>query len=268
MSKRIDSEKLKPSQFPLISFASRGTLLHETPPFEAWLKAFLQHQQISFSQEEVDEAILQAVSEMNREAEESEFNESSFTLLEKVMTRFLGESFAEKKSSIVELYQASQKFVIPKFVVDVLQSLKERGFRLCIISNEHKELVEVLRLYHLLDLFEAVILAEEVGVAKPNPEIFKLAAEDLDVEISQVLHIGDLYSHDVVAAQKAGAKAVLYDPLEYQAKSVLRGMKRSDEASSEKVVSFDELRKNRFWSQAIVIHKFEELTDLLVGGVE
>ena len=58
-----------------------------------------------------------------------------------------------------------------------------------------------------------VLDSEVVGVAKPDPEIFRLALDALDVPAGGgVLHVGDSLRYDVAGALAAGLQPVHMDP--------------------------------------------------------
>ena len=96
----------------------------------------------------------------------------------------------------------------------VLSALRERGFRLGVISNADGRIASLLKDSGLAHFFGVVIDSHVVGVEKPDPRIFQLAIEQLETPAAQTLFIGDLYSADVVGAQRAGLQAVLLDVLD------------------------------------------------------
>jgi putative hydrolase of the HAD superfamily len=53
--------------------------------------------------------------------------------------------------------------------------------------------------------------AEGLGVAKPDPQAFRRVCAELGIARDSVLHVGDLYEVDVVAARTAGLAAVHLD---------------------------------------------------------
>jgi len=55
--------------------------------------------------------------------------------------------------------------------------------------------------------FELVIMSNEVGLLKPDPEIFELALEILDAQPTQVLYVDDL-AENVEAARQLGMSAL------------------------------------------------------------
>lgn len=63
---------------------------------------------------------------------------------------------------------------------------------------------------------EVVLDSAVVGVAKPDPEIFRIALERLGVPAGQeVLHVGDSLRYDVAGALAAGIRPVHLDPYGY-----------------------------------------------------
>lgn len=54
----------------------------------------------------------------------------------------------------------------------------------------------------------AVLVSSEIGRGKPNPAIFRAAAEIFGVPVSSALMIGDNYDKDIVGAKDAGARAI------------------------------------------------------------
>lgn len=56
----------------------------------------------------------------------------------------------------------------------------------------------------------AVVFSSDLGVAKPDPAMFRKAAAGLGVAVEEMLHIGDLEPTDIAGALGVGAAAVLY----------------------------------------------------------
>ena len=56
--------------------------------------------------------------------------------------------------------------------------------------------------------FDVVIVSEEVQLRKPQPEIFRKAADRLDVQAGESIFIGDNPKADVIGAKNAGMKAI------------------------------------------------------------
>ena len=85
---------------------------------------------------------------------------------------------------------------------EILASLRERGFRLAVVSNFDQRLHAVLGHLGLREHFEHVILSSETGSDKPDPRIFRRALELMDVAAAEALHVGD------EPAKDGGAEAI------------------------------------------------------------
>ena len=59
------------------------------------------------------------------------------------------------------------------------------------MSNFDTRLRPILKELKLTDLFDSIVISAEVGVEKPNPEIFLLACEQLQVAPAEAVVLGD-----------------------------------------------------------------------------
>jgi putative hydrolase of the HAD superfamily len=94
----------------------------------------------------------------------------------------------------------------------VLEDFRRRGFRLAVVSNSNGTVAALLGSLGLADRVDAIIDSGAVGVEKPDPKIFGHAAAAIGVLPEEAVHVGDLYSVDVVGARAAGCQAILLDP--------------------------------------------------------
>ena len=96
-----------------------------------------------------------------------------------------------------------QELTIIPGTVDVLQSLKDKGFRLGIVSNHRAWLPEFLKEIGLTPFFETIVVSDIVGVEKPDTRIMKIALDNMKLKASSCLYIGD-HPFDVLCAKNAG----------------------------------------------------------------
>ena len=87
---------------------------------------------------------------------------------------------------------------------EVVRELAKK-YPLTIISNGFKE-VQYYKFAHsgLAECFAHTIISEEVGINKPQPEIFQIALEKNNVTADEAIMIGDSYSSDIQGAKNAG----------------------------------------------------------------
>jgi len=60
--------------------------------------------------------------------------------------------------------------------------------------------------------FQAVVISEEAGVAKPDPRIFAPALQKIGVEAAEVLYVGDSVTSDMAAARNARMDFCWFNP--------------------------------------------------------
>lgn len=56
--------------------------------------------------------------------------------------------------------------------------------------------------------FDLMLFSDELGVRKPSPKIFQMAARKFQIEPREIVHIGDNLKSDVWGARNAGFKAI------------------------------------------------------------
>jgi putative hydrolase of the HAD superfamily len=93
----------------------------------------------------------------------------------------------------------------------VLKELSLLGIRLGVISNFDRRLYDVLLHLGVQEAFEHVIISSEVGSQKPAARIFLEAARRFDVDVHEILHVGDDPESDFAGARAAGLRALLVD---------------------------------------------------------
>ena len=94
-------------------------------------------------------------------------------------------------------------FIYPD-VIASLAALKKRKMRMAVISNWDDRLRVLLESLELAHEFEVIIVSAEVGFTKPSPEIFRSAAEALQLPPEDILHVGDSEKEDHQGALAAG----------------------------------------------------------------
>lgn len=93
-----------------------------------------------------------------------------------------------------------------------LQALRARGIRLALVSNTMRTpgatLRRLLAGYGLLDLFACTVFSDEVGIRKPDPEIFLRALRGAGGEPETAVHVGDDETLDVEGARVARMRVI------------------------------------------------------------
>ena len=89
-----------------------------------------------------------------------------------------------------------------------LQSWREQGLRLAVVSNFDQRLDGLLAGLGLSPWIEQVVISSRAGAAKPSAQPFHQALEALELTAEQVWHVGDS-PEDVAGAAAAGIRCLL-----------------------------------------------------------
>lgn len=117
----------------------------------------------------------------------------------------------DRVAAAVEMrLEYTRNFIIPRpGVLETLSALRDGGFRVGLISNCTEEVSRLWNSTPFASLFDVAILSFEVGMAKPDPRIYGLAAERLGVEARDCLYVGDGSDGELSGASGVGMTAVL-----------------------------------------------------------
>lgn len=89
--------------------------------------------------------------------------------------------------------------------LDVLRGLKASGYALGLLTNgfaeTHREKIAILQIG---ELFDAIFIADEVGMLKPDPLLFAHACMKLASAPARSAMVGDRYERDIRGALRAG----------------------------------------------------------------
>ena len=119
------------------------------------------------------------------------------------------------KISVDELVQAFKDNMANEYfynipakrnVIKVLQELKENGASLNVLTaSPHVTLDACLKRLEMFDLFDNVWSCDDFSTTKANPEIYKMVAKKLNVNVKDVLFLDDNLNADLTA-KRAGMK--------------------------------------------------------------
>jgi putative hydrolase of the HAD superfamily len=121
-------------------------------------------------------------------------------------------------------------------ILMMLEHLRSRGLRLGIVSNCFAEDVVAWPRCSLATSFDCTVFSFDVGLAKPDPEIYLEATRRLRVDASDTWFIGDGMDRELSGAEQAGLRA-------FRALWFLRRWPQFDEApcSTASLASVDEV---------------------------
>ena len=90
---------------------------------------------------------------------------------------------------------------------ELVERAKSSGYRAALLSNSWG--MGLYPIDRIRELFDVVVISGEVGLRKPDPDIFKLMVGELGLEASACVFVDDHPGH-LKAAQEAGMTTVLH----------------------------------------------------------
>jgi putative hydrolase of the HAD superfamily len=120
-------------------------------------------------------------------------------------------ALAQRCSESYVTYRKKHLFLEPG-ALELLDGLKAQGMKLGIITNGFAETHhEKIALLGLTDRMDAIFIADEVGMVKPDVRLFRHACDVMATTPERAAMVGDRYERDCAGALAVGMFAVLVD---------------------------------------------------------
>jgi epoxide hydrolase-like predicted phosphatase len=116
----------------------------------------------------------------------------------------------EAKDYILNLMKENHsKYHLNDELIDTIKDLKNKDYKIALLSNNSIKLKEKLIEDGISDIFDVIIISAEVGCQKPQPEIFDILFKKLELNPSEVVFIDDTLK-SLEGADKIGYIPILY----------------------------------------------------------
>lgn len=196
---------------PYILLDAGGTLVF---PDVVWLSDLMRKHKVEVKEEE----ILKRVYEIDYLIDKSMRERT--TLIDGDLLEALFGAFTNSKDQIRTFIEETDKRDKVKnlwaytfdWVIDTLNTLKNMGYSMSVISNSDGRVEDVLKETKLAPFMDKIYDSQIVGVEKPDAKIFKKALDDLSLSPDETVFFGDMFYTDVLGANRAGIRAVHIDP--------------------------------------------------------
>ena len=93
--------------------------------------------------------------------------------------------------------------------LETLAELRRRGYLLGLITVCSEEVEELWEETPFAGLFDATVFSCSAGVRKPDPRIYHLALNELEVDPGEAIFVGDGANDELAGAERVGMRAVL-----------------------------------------------------------
>lgn len=96
-------------------------------------------------------------------------------------------------------------------VMPALDSLRQSGYRIGVISNMNQSGAVLARDLGLEGHVDFIVTSREASAEKPHAPIFLMALERAGVRAAEAVHVGDQLDSDIQGAEAVGIRPVLMD---------------------------------------------------------
>ena len=138
------------------------------------------------------------------------FEQQRISRVQNVFSKWDYKLSSDKAMEVFKKYLINyeQNWTLFEDAIPCLTMLK--NFPLGIISDgDGEQQRRKLAFTEIDSFFSSIIISGEVGLRKPNPEIFKKSAKELDLSLAEILYVGDQLENDALGAFNAGMYGVL-----------------------------------------------------------
>jgi putative hydrolase of the HAD superfamily len=202
-----------PEPLDCVLFDAGDTLLAPAPSFQGRFVAVAAANGLPLEEAAVDAAIADAVRAASWPSDWTDpATQRSFWVgFYRRVLATLGHEGMEVAEALFAAFSDPAGYRLFDDVRPALEELAGRGVKLGVVSNFEPWLEDILALQGVDHLFAAVAISGKLGVAKPDPEIFRWAIREAGADPGATLHVGDQPANDVDAARAAGITPVLID---------------------------------------------------------
>ena len=132
------------------------------------------------------------------------------------------------RDELLNLYKILSPF---EEVPEVLKSLKEKNFKLAILSNGTPSLLnQLVRSNNLNNLFDDIFSIEEVGVFKPDSKVYDMAVKKYKIEKNEIAFLS-ANTWDVSGGGNYGYNSIwvnrnnnIFDKLDYSPQNEIKNL--------------------------------------------
>lgn len=121
----------------------------------------------------------------------------------------------ESLEGVVDGIERMEVDICPDLAPGVRESLAELHgkYKLAVVSDAifspGRYLRELLDKHDMLKYFDYFVFSDELGYSKPHPAVFEAVANHFDINVDDIVHIGDRPHNDIGGPHAVGARGLL-----------------------------------------------------------
>ncbi|MFH0804099.1 MAG: HAD family hydrolase [Candidatus Zambryskibacteria bacterium] len=135
--------------------------------------------------------------------------------LEKGIESFLSDLGISNKEKLETVTSIWKEMVKKSFLIngseDMLMTLKNQGYKLCLLTNIDKYGYENFPFKDLLSLFDYQFLSYKNGLIKPDVKCWEAIKDHYKTDYKNMVMVGDSVENDMIPSKSVGLSIILID---------------------------------------------------------
>jgi putative hydrolase of the HAD superfamily len=181
----------------------------------AYIRRLLEARDVQATLETLSSAEAIARCEIDRRVRDGGTSAEAWRDYFRVILGRVGLAAVHHDAIIETLWEAHQRvglWTIPlPGALETVRQLRDMGFRIGVVSNAEGRVQQDLEAAGFDNVFETVVDSHLVGVAKPDPGIFRIALERMRAKPEAAVFLGDVPAVDVPGAAALGIAPLILD---------------------------------------------------------
>lgn len=133
-------------------------------------------------------------------------------LLRRLIRRFQVHRLVSRLAALLERSDP-RSYVLEPGVREALEEVRRAGWLIAVITNGNRRTQPAkLASAGIEPLVDAVVISSHEGFAKPDPRVFRLAAQRAGTSLEGAWVIGDDLSQEIAGAAKLGLRSIWLNP--------------------------------------------------------
>lgn len=116
---------------------------------------------------------------------------------------------SERFDDFIEYLRTRPPKNINKDVLEIVDSLRENGYRVGILSNNDLAARGIFIRKGVIEHFDAIVISAEVGYSKPDPRAFALFFDELGCKANRCIFIDDTEG-SLISAKEVGFHPIVF----------------------------------------------------------
>ena len=118
----------------------------------------------------------------------------------------------DKIGQLVGIWNKSWMLAQPyEETINALKELKEKYILVLVSNTDNFSIEQVMNKFGMRELFDHTFFSYNLGLIKTDEKFFKQVLSEINLVAGDCVVVGDSVQSDVMAAKKAGIKAILVD---------------------------------------------------------